>query len=91
MRHAAWLIKANGERKEIAPKNGTDFTADELHGYVGGYIEIVRFRNEIMVVNEEGKLYGLPYNHNATILARWKGYDDDIVGDVVVCHKKMVL
>lgn len=87
----AQLIKANGEVETIKPKNGTDFSLEELQGYVGGYIEIVQLHKEntghIMVVNEEGKLHHLPINHIATALY---GLRDTIVGDVVVCETNQV-
>ena len=52
----ATLIKADGTRTEIQPKNGTDFKLEELQAYVDGYIEIVNLRNgEILVINEDGK------------------------------------
>ena len=38
----------------------------------------------LMVVNEEGKLLGLPYNAAATRIHK---YCDDIVGDVLVCRE----
>lgn len=41
-----------------------------------------------MVVNEEGKLNGLPMNDKATDLLRLcKDTTDFIVGDVLVCDK----
>ena len=83
------IYKANGEVIETSPKNGTYYTLEELKEIVGGYIEIVRLnKNEIMVVNEEGKLINLPHNENATILFRLcLDTIDFIVGDVLVCHK----
>ena len=52
----ATLIKADGTRTEIQPKNGTNFKLEELQEYVDGYIEIVNLRNgEILVINEDGK------------------------------------
>ena len=36
---------------------------DAMQAIVGGYIEVVsRFRDAVIVCNEEGKLMGLPYN-----------------------------
>ena len=77
---ARW-IKTNGETIEVHPKNGVDFSLEELQGFVGGFIEIVRVDDDrIMVVNEEGKLNELPVNGIATYMAR-----ELIVGDVLVC------
>lgn len=82
---ARW-IKTNGETIEVEPKNGTDYSLEELQGFVGGYIEIVRIDDErLMVVNEEGKLNELPINSMATYLVR-----ELIVGDVLVCYANEV-
>lgn len=93
MKNAKWL-KANCDVVEVTPKNGRDFQLDELKRFVGGFIEIVRINDkQIMVVNEEGKLNGLPYNSLATealILAYQGRVDDYIVGDVLLCDNDMV-
>ena len=83
----ATIIRTNGKKEDVRPKNGTDFTIEELREIVGGYIEIVRLPdNRIMVVNEEGKLYNLPKNVQATHIY---GYEV-IVGDVLVCDASQV-
>lgn len=80
---AKW-IKTNGETIDVQPKNGTDYSLDELQGFVGGYIEIIGIdAKSIMVVNEEGRLNNLPVNEHASFLARMS-----IVGDVLVCLSK---
>lgn len=93
MKNAKWL-KANCDVVDVTPKNGRDFQLDELKRFVGGFIEIVRINDkQIMVVNEEGKLNGLPYNSLATealILAYQGRVDDYIVGDVLLCDNDMV-
>lgn len=44
-----------------------------------------------MVINEEGKLLGLPRNDKATELANFHpDFDDYIVGSVVVCRSEQV-
>ena len=44
-----------------------------------------------MVINEEGKLLGLPRNDKATELANFHlDYDDYIVGNVVVCKSELI-
>ena len=83
----AQIIKADGTKIDVTPKNGTDFQLSELQEVVGGYIEIVEtIDKQIMVVNEEGKLIGLPFNEEATRLVRY----DVIVGDVLVCASSQV-
>lgn len=81
---AKW-IKTNGETIEVNPKNGTDYSLEELQGFVGGYIEIIEInigfaKGKLMVVNEEGKIDGLPLNTMATLIA-----GQAIVGNVLVC------
>lgn len=83
----ATIIRTNGKKEDVRPKNGTDFTLEELREIVGGDIEIVPLTdNKIMVVNEEGKIYHLPVNMQATHL---HGYEI-IVGDVLVCDSNQV-
>lgn len=87
----ATIYGTDGSIKEVQPKNGTDFSLEELQGVVDGYVELIGLSDDrLMVVNEEGKLIGLPINGNATVLARLEGYDDIIVGDVLVCDSAMI-
>ena len=87
----AIVIKADGTRKEVQPKNGTDFSLEELKGFVGGFIEIVWLGDgRIMVVNEEGKLIGLPLNEAASLIYIHSGRIDTIIGDVLVCDESEV-
>ena len=73
----AMILRADGTCQEIQPANGTDFQLSELQAIVGAgappgchWIEIVHTKDgRIMVINEEGKLYGLPRNAQATALA----------------------
>lgn len=79
---AIW-IKSVGTRTEVQPENGKDFKLNELQRYVGGYIELLTLTGfRFMVVNEEGKLLGLPINAKASAIY---GYDT-IVGDVLICN-----
>ena len=91
----AKLLKTNLEVIDVTPQNGTDFSLDELRGFVGGHIEIVDLYNgQIMVVNEEGKLMGLPVNALATnclsLISQKRGVTDIIVGNVLLCDSEMV-
>jgi hypothetical protein len=88
--HTAKLIKPDGTVTPVEPKNGTDFSLDELHEFVGGYIEIVRpidMPGVVMVINEEGKLKGLA--HNAIASKFWHS-GDPIVGNAILCHSSQV-
>ena len=88
---ALWL-KSNGEKITVEPKNGKDFKYEELREFVDGYIEMVYLKNnEIMVVNEEGKLNNLDLNENATnVYIQSYGLKDVIVGNVLLTKKKNI-
>ena len=90
----AYTVSPTGTVEPVNPKNGTDFQLSELKKIVGGYIEVVRLDdNMIMVVDEEGKLKRYDINPLATDLARKynaiaKG--DFIVGKILVCRNDQV-
>lgn len=88
----AKIYKMNGEVLNIEPKNGSDFSLEELQGIVRGYIEILPLDDdEIMVLNEEGKCKNLAINTMATYLLWDAGYHGDyIVGDVLVCKREEI-
>jgi len=84
----ATQIKTTGEITEVVPANGSTWSLKELQDFVGGYIEIVRLPasfGQVMVVNEEGLLYGLAENPIASLEAKRR-----IVGDVIVCDGKEI-
>lgn len=94
------VYRANGEIEKISPANGTDFSMEELQSIVGGTFDIQQLpkTKEIMVMNDNGKLEGLPQNDLASGV--WKkaypiaeypvNNDEQIVGDVLVCDSAMV-
>lgn len=85
----ATIYRTDGTSEEVEPKNGTDFTLDELQAVVDGYIEIVPSRDgRIIVLNEEGKLRELPVNLAASVL--YGNRYDFIVGDVLVCNDDQI-
>lgn len=81
------IMYADGRHEETLPKNGTDYTLEELQEIVGGYIEIVPFGMNLLVVNEEGKLLGLPVNVGATSMMSGR---DTIVGNALYCRKDRI-
>ena len=71
-------------------------TLKEAQAYVGGYVEGISMPNgDYLIVNEEGKLKGLPFNEEASKL--WKdtfdndnfitGRDDFVVGNAILIKK----
>ena len=68
----------------------------EVSKFVGGMVEVVQFPNgDLLLLNEEGKLMGLPLNPEATALWRAHfpkekfpiGWDDFVVGPAIVIQK----
>ena len=89
----ATLFDPDGSEREVRPANGSDFKLDELQAFVGGYIEIVhpqgrRWRQKLLVINEEGKLQGLPLNARASEI--YSAPFDVIVGPALLCHNREV-
>ena len=87
----AKVIFTDGTVKEITPKNGTDFSPEEIKEYINGFLEVVWLRDEhrnIMIIDEEGKIKNLDSNVTATDLAvQAKAIYpyDYIAGNAVVC------
>lgn len=86
------IYKTDGTITTVEPKNGTDYSLEELKEIVDGHIEVLYLNDEeMMVLNEEGKILGLDLNDNATAIISEAGYwDDFIVGDVLVCKNDEV-
>lgn len=89
----AKLYKTDGSVIDVSPENGTDFQLPELMDMVEGYIEAPYYtENEVMVINEMGKVIGLDINKKATELYR-KAHpesDDFIVGNALICSKNEI-
>lgn len=84
----ATLYKTNGETVPLKRKRA--FSVRELHKLVGGYFELIPVGpDHYLVVNEEGTIYGLPVNENATKLVAQFGYLA-IVGDALYTEKSLV-
>jgi len=78
----ARLIRPDGSMADISPK-GDKFTLAELQALVGGYIEHVPLKPALdMIVNEDGRRLGLPFNSNASTLA-----NTEIVGNAILIHR----
>lgn len=88
----ACLIKVDGTVISVSPKNGTDFSLEELQGFVGGNVEIIDIgNNQIMCIDEEGKYKEKYINDLATFYAMGHVFGGDvIVGDALICMSFMV-
>lgn len=88
----AEIIKTDGIRHATAPANGEYFTLEDMQKAVGGMVEIVELDDRhTMLVNEEGKLLGLPYNEEAdNIFHQHFATLDYIVGDVLLCENHQI-
>lgn len=87
-----YIITTGGEQIEVAPVKGEQFTLKELQDIVGGYIQLLYLpHGSIMVINEEGKVHGLPYNEVATIALGGSDYEGEyVVGRVLICDFKSI-
>ena len=72
-------------------------TLESAQKFVGGYVEGITFPNgDYLIVNEEGKLMGLPLNPEGTALWRSTftkdkyafGYDDWVCGPAILIKHK---
>ena len=72
-------------------------TLESAQEFVGGYVEGITFPNgDYLIVNEEGKLMGLPLNPEGTALWRSTftkdkyafGYDDWVCGPAILIKHK---
>jgi hypothetical protein len=85
----ATIYRTDDTVEEVEPRNGTDFSLEEMQKIVGGFIEVFLLKeNRFMIVNEEGKLFYLPLNKNATLL--YGNLNDVIVGDALVCSRDQI-
>lgn len=83
-KNLAMLVKP--DRIELVKPKGKYYTLKELQNYVEGYIEIAFrvFDETLTVVNEEGLIKRLSYNHLTKIM-----FNLDLVGNVLICPSKI--
>lgn len=93
----SYILKPNGERIPVTPKNGTDFHWTELVEHLKDeknkdpIFRIVRIIDDrVMLVEDNGYALELEYNQKATYLYSKSGGRDVIVGQVLVCPDSMV-
>ena len=92
-------IKYNNKTIKL-PFAGADYSEPDLktaQKFVGGMVEGISFPNgDYLIINEEGKLIGLPLNPEATALWRATfdndnyvtGRKDFVVGPAILIKKK---
>lgn len=87
------IIRANGTRDRVIPDHSGFYSLKELQDFVGGWIEIIYLNHDadhVLVVNEEGQLLGLPFNKDATIVAKLNDHPFEIVGDAFYCKRDRI-
>ena len=85
----AYIIRTNGTIEELP---AGVLSLETLQKAVGGFIETIpcldNGKYRVMILNEEGKLDGLPLNPIATAMTRGiVASMDFIVGDVVIADE----
>jgi len=84
--------KKNQTIKEIEPENGKTFELKEMYKLINcSMVEFIYFDNQILIIDEEGKLNHKPINDIATYLFRKnKKIHDIIVGDVLLVNTNQI-
>tara|TARA_B100000508_G_scaffold123842_1_gene106782 strand:+ start:803 stop:1111 length:309 start_codon:yes stop_codon:yes gene_type:complete len=89
-------INTKASEFKIIENSKDEPSLKEAQEFVGGYVEGITFPNgDYLIINEEGKLIGLPLNEEATKL--WKdtfdndnyitGRNDFVVGNAILIKK----
>ena len=90
-------MKLNESKFKIISDSKDEPTLEQAQEFVGGYVEGITFPNgDYLIINEEGKLKGLPLNPEATALWRATftedkyafGFDDFVVGPAILIKAK---
>lgn len=87
----AFVVRTNESVEFIEPKNGVDFTLEEIYAITGEPTQCVPLNDHPcyqLWCNEEGKLKGLDINKDATLI--FNNPFDIIIGDVLVCRDHLV-
>ena len=86
--YAPCVIPPSGQISRQTPKNGSDFSAEELHTAIDGYIEIIHqqwFPEYLLLCDEDGHAKNLPLNLGFSVALQ-----QTIVGPVFVCRTEQV-
>jgi len=90
-------IKLNECEFKIIKDSKDEPSLKEAQEFVGGYVEGITFPNgDYLIINEEGKLMGLPLNSEATMMWRATfdndnyvtGRKDFVVGPAILIKKQ---
>lgn len=88
------ILRTDGTTESYLPENDEDFKLEELKTAIGGgWIQVVQDPklDIVMVIDEEGKLKGLPLNPLATaVWEGWYGPSDVIMGDALLCRQSQI-
>ena len=86
-------VNTDANEFKIVSDSKDEPTLESAQEFVGGYVEGITFPNgDYLIINEEGKLKGLPLNPEATTLWRSTftadkyafGHDDFVVGPAIL-------
>ena len=89
-------VNTTAEQFKIIENKKDEPKYKEVSAFVGGMVECVQFPNgDVLLLNEEGKLIGLPLNPEATALWRARfdndnqvtGRKDFVVGPAILIKK----
>lgn len=93
MNNKAWLLDTDGSKKEVVPKNGSEFTLPELYEMLECELVQVLPTHQpgmIMIFDKEGKMKDNEVNLQATvILEDYLFVGDVIVGKALYCPREM--
>ena len=90
-------VNTTAEQFKIIENKKDEPKYKEVSAFVGGMVECVQFPNgDVLLLNEEGKLIGLPLNPEATALWRATfdndnyvtGRKDFVVGPAILIKKQ---
>ena len=89
-------VNTDANEFKIVSDSKDEPTLESAQKFVGGYVEGITFPNgDYLIINEEGKLKGLPLNPEATALWRATfdndnyitGRKDFVVGNAILIKK----
>lgn len=87
------LLKPDGGSQQLEPRNGTDFTVEELEALVGGRnLQIAKVARDkgYLISNWKTEKSDSNFNDEATLIyCMSRGFMDTIYGNAVLCPTEM--